>query len=175
MGIRRHWVGLLLGLLAVPGLALCAPPSGAGVYASPMAVIDGHGGSAFHVTLGMLVDKDHAAVGLYRSYPSRGSVPLSELYGLGMLGTGEGAVLASYRGIPLLVLHGHIGAQPGTYPLTVSYLASATARRYARCTLYVRRSAQGQWSTVDAGGHAITRFVVDASLSGISHISHCSP
>lgn len=143
------------------------------VYSAPMAVIDGKGAIPFHVTLGMLVTKDGTPVGIYRSYPSKSSVPLSEMYGLGMLGTHDGVVLSSYGDIPLLVLHGHIDGQPGLYPLTVDYLSSIAPRRYATCTLRVARTPRGQWETVDASGARIATFVVVSHRTGIASIEHC--
>ncbi|MGH8192273.1 MAG: hypothetical protein ACREP2_12600 [Rhodanobacteraceae bacterium] len=138
-----------------------------------MATIEGRGAVPFHITLGMLVNQQGAPVGLYRSYPSKSNVPMIEQYGLGMLRTRDGVILASYGKIPLLVLHGHIEAHAGTYALSVAYLTDVAPRHYATCTIRVEHTPRGQWETVDPSGRPITTFVVVSRWNGITRIDPC--
>lgn len=177
-GRARHATGwLIVPLLMHATLARAAQPlrvpEGAPVYSAPMATIEGRGAVPFHITLGMLVTRDMSPVGLYRSYPSKSAVALSEQYGLGMLGTTDGVILASYGQVPLLVLHGHVGADVGVYALSVSYLTGISPRRYGHCTIRVAHTPQGQWETVDGNDRPITSFVVESSRFGIRGISPC--
>lgn len=166
-------IALWLAIMVAHASQPLTVPHDVPVYSAPMATIVGSGAMPFHVTLGMLVTAAGTPVGLYRSYPSKSSTPMSEQYGLGMLGTPDGVILASYKNIPILVLHGHIGERLGIYPLSVAYLASNAPRHYSTCTLHVEHTPQGRWATVDATGHPITTFVVVSHRFGISHIEHC--
>lgn len=175
--MRAGWVCWMVMAVGTSAVATAGQPlqvpAGEEVYATPMATIDGRGAVPFHITLGMLVTAGHTPVGLYRSYPSKSAVPLIEQYGLGMLGTRDGVILASIGDLPLLVLHGHIDMQPGTYVLTVEYLSQLAPRAYGRCTLRIARTAHGRWETVDRAGQPVTEFKVVSSRAGISSIEPC--
>ncbi len=171
-----RWPWHALVLLAGAWLAAPAPSARAaapGVYAAPMATIVGEGAITFRVTLGMLVDAAYNPVGIYRSYPSKSKVPLSEQYTLAMLTTPDGAILASWRNIPLLVLHGRVPGRVGDYPLTLSYLTQASPRRYASCTLGVRFDHAHRWQLVGSAGRVLSRVTVTSGLTGIRAVSAC--
>lgn len=172
---RARWLGLVWFAAAVPALAAqpLTVPANETVYSQPMAVIDGHGAVPFHVTLGMLVNRAGGPVGLYRSYPSASKTPLAEEWGLGMLATRAGVVLASEGGTAILVLHGKIGPAAGVYPLALTYLTGTVPRRYASCILRVAQVAPGQWRTVDKAGHRIAAFTVVSGRGGIHNITNC--
>lgn len=170
---RCAWL-LVLGLAAAPPVYGVPPVFGAQVYGTPLATIVGRGAIAFHVTLGMLVDAHYRPVGIYRSYPAPSKVPLSERYALDMLTTRDGAILASYRDIPLLVLHGRIAGRAGDYPLTLTYLTHVEPRRYASCTLHVRFDGAAAWQLLDSAGHVATQVTVTSGLAGIRAVSACA-
>lgn len=167
---------------ALAAALLAAAPAGAGqpltvpstrTYSVPMTTIDGRGAVSFHITLGMLVDAQRKPVGLYRGYPSKSAIPLAEVYGLGMLGTSAGVILASEGRVPLLALHGHIGQAIGENLLSLTYLTSLAPRRYASCTIDVSHMAAGQWEITDASGHPIRTFTVISGTFGIKRIAPC--
>lgn len=172
----RHRAGLLLMVAAaLPSAGRAAPPAAApAVYGAPMATIVGRGAISFRVTLGMLVDAHRDPVGIYRSYPSRSKVPLSERWTLDRLTTRDGAILSSYGDLPLLVLHGHVDPRVGDYPLTLAYLTRVQPRRYASCTLHVR-FADGAWQLVGSAGQVLTEVIVATGLTGIRDVSACTP
>ncbi|HEU0276986.1 MAG TPA: hypothetical protein VFQ95_04105 [Rhodanobacteraceae bacterium] len=170
---RRAWL-LVLGLAAAPATYGAPPAFGSQVYGTPMATIIGRGAITFRVTLGMLVDAHYQPIGIYRSYPSKSKVPLSERYTLDMLTTRDGAILASYQDIPLLVLHGHVAGRAGEYPLTLTYLTHVEPRRYASCTLHVRFDGAAAWQLLDGAGHVASQITVTSGLTGIRAVSACA-
>jgi hypothetical protein len=166
------WAAVALLALALPARSRAAPPA---AYAAPMATIVGEGPITFRVTLGMLVDAAYNPVGIYRSYPSKSKVPLSEQYPLAMLTTRDGAILSSWEDLPLLVLHGRVAPRTGDYPLTLTYLTQVRPRRYARCALRVRYDGAHAWQLLDRAGRVLTEVTVTSSLTGIRSISACAP
>lgn len=140
-----------------------------------MATIEGRGPIKFDVTFGMLVTKGGTPVGLYRTYPSASSVPLSEQWSLGMLETPSGVVLASRDEVAILTLRGHISAAVGVYPVTLTYLTNFAEHKYASCVLRVEHEKNGQWQTVDNAGHRISTYTVVSRGLGIGAITNCSP
>lgn len=143
------------------------------IYSVPMTQIEGRGAVVFHITFGMLVDARREPVGLYRTYPSRSRTPLSEVYGLGMLGTRAGVVLASKGSVPLLILHGHIGDTAGRDALSLTYVTRLWPRQYATCILDVVDLRGRRWKIVDRAGKQVTRIVIISSDFGITRVSHC--
>lgn len=148
-------------------------PANVPVYSVPMAAINGSGAITFHVMFGMLVGAKRLPVGLYRTYPSRSTRPLSEVYGLGMLGTPAGVILASYRDIPLLVLHGHISNAIGHHVLTLAYMTSLVPRRYATCAVDVVHASDGGWKIVNGAGNPVTHFLVVSRHFAVARVSPC--
>ncbi|TAN03065.1 MAG: hypothetical protein EPN36_13780 [Rhodanobacteraceae bacterium] len=167
------WVLVAFSAAAAAGTPPPAKQSAVPVYSAPMATIEGQGSIKFDVTFGMLVTKTGTPIGLYRTYPSASKVPLGEQWSLGMLGTPAGVVLASQGKTAVLTLHGHIGADVGVYPLTLTYLADFAEHRYSSCVLRVAHEPDGRWQTVDGAGRRIDAFTVESRGLGISRITHC--
>lgn len=163
----------LFGMRATSAEVPSTIPSTSPVFSEPMAVIDGVGIVRFRVTFGLLVGAGGQPVGLYRSYPSQSSTPLSELYGLGMLETRAGVILSSLGDVPLLVLHGHLKPGIAINTLTLSYLASAAPRRYAQCAVNIKSLPGGRWELVDGAGRRIRKFTVVSARRGIRALTPC--
>lgn len=178
----------VLGLVAMCSVVL--PAAAAQTYSVPMATVDGRGTVTFHVTLGVLVeagapgadadrsvwtlggspDVDPHLLGLYRSYPSKSAVPLSETYRLAMLQEPAGVVLSSYKGVPLLVLHGHLADGSGSYALRLTYATNIVRREYDSMGLLVEHPGRGQWWFANVDGQRINRFVVTSDLAGVRSV-----